>query len=59
MTVRKIFQRLAPSSSAASSSSTGSERKNCRRKNTPKAPAAPGTMTAARLSSQPSFDTMT
>src|SRR3712207_7801256 len=42
----------SPSSRAASSSSTGSPMKNCRRKKTPKADAAVGTMIAVRVSSQ-------
>ena len=37
----KICNRFAPSRSAASSSSRGSPRKNCRKKKTPNAPAAP------------------
>ena len=50
----RICQVFAPSISALSSSSRGMARKNCRRKNTPKAPAAPGTISANRVSSQPS-----
>jgi hypothetical protein len=55
---QKVVHRLAPSSRAASSSSTGSPRKNCRRKKTPKADAAVGTMIAIRVSSQNSSPTM-
>ena len=42
----RILPRLAPSIRALSSSSLGRPRKNWRRKNTPKAPAAPGTISA-------------
>ena len=51
----KICQVLAPSIRALSSSSLGMARKNWRRKNTPKAPAAPGTIRAISVSSQPSW----
>jgi hypothetical protein len=58
MTRVKICHLFAPSSSAASSSSRGSDRKNCRRKNTPNAEAAVGTMTAVSVSSHCSFPTI-
>ena len=48
----RIFQVLAPSIRALSSSSRGIAMKNCRRKNTPKAPAAPGMISASNVSSQ-------
>ena len=54
----KIWKVFAPSISALSSSSFGIDRKNWRRKNTPNAPAAPGTMSAMRVSSQPSRSIM-
>ena len=45
-TFHSTFSRLAPSTRAASSYSIGSVRKNCRRKNTPNAVAAFGTISA-------------
>ena len=48
----------APSSLALSSSSLGRPMKNCRMKNTPKAPAAPGTTSAQIVSSQPIWSRM-
>jgi hypothetical protein len=53
----KIWNRFAPSRTAASSSSLGSEMKNCRSKKTPRAPAALGTITAKSVSSQPRVST--
>src|SRR3712207_2104350 len=58
-TRKNVCQGLAPSTRAASSSSTGSPRKNWRRKKTPNAPAAFGTMTASNVSSQPNEFVMT
>ena len=51
-TRRKIMKCVAPSSSAASSSSRGNDRKNCRRKNTekPDIKANGATMPASELS---------
>ena len=49
----KICHGPAPSIRALSSSATGKVLKNWRMKNTPNAPAAPGSTMAARVSSQP------
>ena len=49
---------LAPSSAADSSTSLGSPMKNCRRKKTPNALAAVGTMIAVSVSSQYSRPTI-
>ena len=54
MILVKIVHVFAPSISALSSSSRGIPMKNCRRKKTPKAPAAPGMIRASSVSSQPS-----
>src|SRR5215204_4342664 len=53
MIERKVRHGPAPSIRALSSSATGMVLKNCRMKNTPKALAAPGTMTASSVSNQP------
>src|SRR5215204_4245561 len=52
---KKIRQGLAPSIRALSSSAIGIVLKNWRMKNTPKAPAAPGTINDQSVSSQPSL----
>src|SRR5215211_5137816 len=52
---KKIRQELAPSIRALSSSAIGIVVKNWRMKNTPKAPAAPGTIRDKSVSSQPSW----